>query len=684
MIKITKLTLKNFLSVGAVTLALNLDQHGLTLVLGSNTDSNGGLTRNGAGKTTILQAISYALYGTPISKIKADNLINNINQKGMLVTIEFERDGKTYRVERGRKPNILKFFVNSEEIEQDPEDISQGENRHTQEMINQAVGMSNTMFKHIVALNTYTDPFLRMKAGDQREVIEELLGVTQISLRAETLKKLSTQTKEGIRDQDSTIRAVKEANQRIQTAIDNATRMSSDWEAKHAQRIGTLLEEIAAMESIDYDAEITAFDAVDAWLEEERVVRTGLDEALREVQHFKRELSVVLEGIARAEQDYKGANPQITRSEAEVERKRKEIERKQTHVAKQEAAHAKVLADLENPDTKICVCCNQKLEGTEHLEQVLTSLREQESTLSSDVARYHREITELETEIAAIEVEVVSLQTADEQRKADAADRLTELANEQRMKLTLVAEHEAVQSEWAAKKAALGAKPQTIFSSRDEVYKTKSLFDGLARELENEKAQTNPNLSQIDALTATLQPVDTTALDDLNDLFKHQEFLLKLLTSKDSFIRKKIIDQNLAYLNSRLNFYLDKLGLPHEVRFQSDLSVDITLLGRDFDFEQLSRGEMNRVIMATSWSFRDVWESLNDSFNLLFVDEMLDQGTDGHGVEAALTILKSMARDRSKNVFLISHRDDLTARIDRTLLVRKENGFTRFEEDTLV
>ena len=684
MIKITKLTLKNFLSVGAVTLALNLDQHGLTLVLGSNTDSNGGLTRNGAGKTTILQAISYALYGTPISKIKADNLINNINQKGMLVTIEFERDGKTYRIERGRKPNILKFFVNSEEIEQDPEDISQGENRHTQEMINQAVGMSNTMFKHIVALNTYTDPFLRMKTGDQREVIEELLGVTQISLRAETLKKLSTQTKEGIRDQDSTIRAVKEANQRIQTAIDNATRMSADWEAKHAQRIGTLLEEIAAMESIDYDAEITAFDAVDAWLEEERVVRTGLDEAIREVQHFKRELSVVLEGIARAEQDYKGANPQITRSETEVERKRKEIERKQTHVAKQEAAHAKVLADLENPDTKICVCCNQKLEGTEHLEQVLTSLREQESTLSSDVARYHREIAELETEIAAIEVEVVSLQTADEQRKADAADRLTELANEQRTKLTLVAEHEAVQSEWTAKKAALGAKPQTIFTSRDEVYKTKSLFDGLARELENEKAQTNPNLSQIDALTATLQPVDTTALDELNDLFKHQEFLLKLLTSKDSFIRKKIIDQNLAYLNSRLNFYLDKLGLPHEVRFQSDLSVDITLLGRDFDFEQLSRGEMNRVIMATSWSFRDVWESLNDSFNLLFVDEMLDQGTDGHGVEAALTILKSMARDRSKNVFLISHRDDLTARIDRTLLVRKENGFTRFEEDTLV
>ncbi len=79
-----------------------------------------------------------------------------------------------------------------------------------------------------------------------------------------------------------------------------------------------------------------------------------------------------------------------------------------------------------------------------------------------------------------------------------------------------------------------------------------------------------------------------------------------------------------------------------------------------------------------------MWESLNESFNLMFVDEMLDQGTDAQGVEAALSILKGMARDRGKNIFLISHRDDLTARIDRTLLVRKENGFTRFEEDALV
>lgn len=227
----------------------------------------------------------------------------------------------------------------------------------------------------------------------------------------------------------------------------------------------------------------------------------------------------------------------------------------------------------------------------------------------------------------------------------------------------------------------LGECPVSIFSTRDEVYKAKQSFDAIVRELELEIEKKNPYEEQIATLLSTITEINYERLNEFDNLLKHQEVLLKLLTSKDSFIRKKIIDQNLAYLNSRMNHYLDKLGLPHEVKFMSDLSVEITLLGRDFDFEQLSRGEMNRVIMATSWSFRDVWESLNESFNLMFIDELLDNGLDGQGVEAALAVLKGMVRDRGKNVFLISHREELVGRIDQILLVRKENGFTRFEED---
>jgi ABC-type multidrug transport system ATPase subunit len=162
---------------------------------------------------------------------------------------------------------------------------------------------------------------------------------------------------------------------------------------------------------------------------------------------------------------------------------------------------------------------------------------------------------------------------------------------------------------------------------------------------------------------------------------EHQEFLLKLLTNKDSFIRKKIIDQNLAYLNNRLTYYLDKVGLPHTVSFQNDLSVEITLLGQDLDFDNLSRGERNRLILGLSWSFRDVWESLYQNVNLLFIDELIDSGMDANGVENSLGILKKMSRERSKNIYLISHRDELIGRVNNVLKVIKENGFTSYSTD---
>jgi len=157
--------------------------------------------------------------------------------------------------------------------------------------------------------------------------------------------------------------------------------------------------------------------------------------------------------------------------------------------------------------------------------------------------------------------------------------------------------------------------------------------------------------------------------------------LLKLLTNKDSFIRKKIIDQNLAYLNNRLTYYLDKLGLPHQVVFLNDLAVEITQLGQDLDFDNLSRGERNRLILGLSFAFRDVWESLYQSINLLFIDELIDSGMDTAGVENSIGVLKKMTRERSKNIFLISHKDELVGRVNNVLRVVKENGFTSYATD---
>jgi DNA repair exonuclease SbcCD ATPase subunit len=140
------------------------------------------------------------MYGQALSNIRKDNLVNKTNAKGMLVSLDFAVNGKTYRIERGRKPNVLRFYVDSEE--QTATDDAQGDSRETQDAIENTLGLSHDMFKHILALNTYTEPFLSLKATDQRTIIEQLLGITMLSERADRIKEHNRQTKENIQQEE--------------------------------------------------------------------------------------------------------------------------------------------------------------------------------------------------------------------------------------------------------------------------------------------------------------------------------------------------------------------------------------------------------------------------------------------------------------------------------------------------
>ena len=241
MLKIKSVSLKNFLSVGAVTQAVDLDRNGLTLVLGDNLDLGGNGSRNGVGKSTILQAISYGLYGEALTNIKRDNLVNKINGKNMAVSIEFELNGHTHKIERGRKPQFFRWMVDDEsKVGEEATDEAQGDARDSQKDIVKLIGMSHTLFKHIVALNTYTEPFLAMGAAKQREIIEELLGITLLSQKAENLKELIKNTKTDIDQEEFRIRTVKTANEKIAKTIEDLQNKINSWDHKHLGEIATL------------------------------------------------------------------------------------------------------------------------------------------------------------------------------------------------------------------------------------------------------------------------------------------------------------------------------------------------------------------------------------------------------------------------------------------------------------
>jgi DNA repair exonuclease SbcCD ATPase subunit len=577
MIKLKTITLKNFLSIGAVSQAVNFDQKDVTLILGENLDSGVEASRNGSGKTTLLQGISYALFGNPINDIRKDNLVNRTNNKNMLVTLEFNVNGIDYKIERGRKPNLLRFYVNN--VQQKEEDSAQGENKETQQAIERVLNMSSDMFRHIIALNTYSQPFLSLKNNEQREIIEQLLGITVLSEKADKIKELIRNTKDQIQQEEFAIKATEDANKRIKETIDSLKKKQKLWQTKHDDDLEKLAVQYDKLSHVDIDSELQKHKDLVIYNEQFRL-KTAYD------------------------------------NKVEVLRK---------DITKENKNYQKLETEVDSIKNHKCYACGQEFHDEQH-----TKMLENKVNL------------------------------------------LTESKN-------LLDDYKFQLDELIANPISVIDKPVTHYDTEAEAVKHSSEVNNIIKKIEEKAEEVNPYTEQISELeNKAIQPISFDKINVFTRKLEHEKFLLDLLVSKDSFIRKKIIDQNLSYLNSRLTYYLDKIGLPHQVVFKNDLQVEITELGRDMDFFNLSRGEMNRVILSLSWAFRDVWESLYSPINVMFIDELLDSGLDGVGVENSVAILKDMARRRKKSIWLVSHREELTSRVPNVLKVIKEGGFTSY------
>ena len=571
------------MSVGNNLQAVTFDTDSLTLVLGHNLDLGGDGSRNGTGKTTIINALSYALYGEALTNIRKDNLINKTNGKGMITTVDFEIKGTEYRIERGRRPNVLKFYIDGNES---ADNEQQGDMRETQKDIERVIGFPHNMFKHLIALNTYTEPFLSMKTNDQRDMIEQLLGITEISSKAEVLKELLKSTKDSIKDEESRIQAVQNANKRIESSIKDIESRSKAWGRLKGDKVNGLQTSLDTLEHTDIKAELDCH---------RKIVEINAKQA--KLTALKTDLTTRTTSMNRSDSKLSTLEGNLTKA-------------------------------LEG----VCPTCEQ---GTAHLsthEKYTDELREE----IKEEQRYNVELVDKIREITST---------------------IKTLGN-------------------------IPETPITFYNKMEDALQHKHNVETLQAQIEEKIKEENPYVEQVDQLrTSGIEEVSYESINDFTSLKEHQEFLHKLLTSKDSFIRKKIIDQNLQYLNYRLNYYLEKLGLPHDVKFNSDLTVDITEYGRDLDFDNLSRGERNRLILGMSWAFRDIYESLNQPMNLMCIDELVDSGMDTTGVENALAVLKKMGRESNKNVFLISHKEELQGRVNNVLYVVKEGGFTSYSND---
>jgi DNA repair exonuclease SbcCD ATPase subunit len=571
-------------------------------------------------------------------------------------------------------------------VQQKDEDSAQGENKETQAAIEKVLHMSGDMFKHIVALNTYSDPFLALKANEQREIIEQLLGITLLSEKAEVIKTLLKDTKDEIQQEEFKVKAIEEANKRVKEQIESLKRRQGLWQKKHESDLNYLVAQYDELAKIDIEAELLAHKDLVIWNQKKKQQETYDALIARQTawqQKQDKDIADLVNSAAKLDCIDIVAEITAHRELAEyntqtmaLDARDKELARLTKDIDKEDKLIKKLLAEVTTLKDHQCYACGQEF----HDEQHTKVLADKEKMLE-DAQAHATTLLNQWNEQRQIQIFVSEVKPKTHYKtEAEAIRHGSDLENIRTKILEKEAETDPYSDQLKGLEIVkLGPQPKTHYDTETKAIEHRSTVNNLLDAIAKKGDETDPYSEQITEMEASaLQEIDFTRINTLTKTMEHQKFLLDILTSKDSFVRKKIIDQNLSYLNGRLTHYLDAIGLPHQVVFKNDLQVEITELGRELDFDNLSRGERNRLILGLSFAFRDVWESLYTPINTLFIDELIDSGLDTMGVENSIAILKDMSRKRKKSIWLVSHREELAGRVPNVLKVVKENGFTSY------
>lgn len=702
--------MRNFFSFGNAPQIVELDSTDISLVLGQNNDAviEGGDStgrRNGVGKSAIIQGLVFGLYGRSIGNdIKIPNLVNKTNTKNCEVVVEFEKDGVQYLVERGRSPTYFNFITlgNNDEVL----DESRGEKKDTQEDLNEILGISQLLFEHIVVLNANVEPFLSLSATKQREMIEELLGITQLTEKAELLKDMNKESRRLADQEKFRNETISSSNVRIEKSIESLQQQANKFETDKAFRIDNLESELELYKDLDFSSLYTS-----AALKEEAIaynlkyselenrvndLAARYDSYDRELKHNNMLLDTQIERLKLIDIDEELKNHEelevwkqleaiLKENNNQKKFKEQKLQSLKTNLSSFKASLTSENLKLSAIASSKCPMCKSELEH-EHSNDIRNQIQQTIDDISSKILSTEYDISILVQEIDEIEIfdmppkTVTVYSTLTEAQMHD--HKLQELVKQSESVKINIFEAELMKSYDELNSFELKEVPDTL--NKTEVRELEMNFNSLKQQLERESSTVNTYINQINTLkNDSLITIDYNEYNELDKLANHQDFLVKLLLNKDSYVRKRIIEQNISYLNTRLQYYIDMCGSEHTVKFMNDLSVEIMKNDQLYDFKQLSRGERTRVNIALSVAFRDTYESLYQSINVIAVDEMIDVGLDSSGVTRVWNIFQDMSAVRGKNVYVISHREELLSKTEHILKIVKEDGFSTIEYATL-
>jgi DNA repair exonuclease SbcCD ATPase subunit len=293
MLKFQKIRYKNFLSSGNYWTEIELDKHESTLIIG----------KNGAGKSTFLDALTFSLFNKPFRKINKNQLINSMNEKDCLVEVEFSIDTTFWKVVRGIKPSIFKIYKDNKVLDQEASSIDQ------QKWLEQSILKLNyKSFIQIVVLGaTNFVPFMQLSSQNRREVVEDLLDIKlfsamndiaknnikllrdevkeiqykkqnisdKIEMQSKFISELEKRAEEDINEKEEKINLV-ESNVKKLISVNDKINLKVKEKAKESEKISSSQEKLKKLDSIKYKLQqkISSIDEEKTFFEKNLVCPT--------------------------------------------------------------------------------------------------------------------------------------------------------------------------------------------------------------------------------------------------------------------------------------------------------------------------------------------------------------------------------------------------------------------------
>ena len=736
MLNFISLSLKNFLSYGNNVTNVKLDRPGTTLIVGEDLDNTAnGHGANGVGKTVIINALIYGLYDKTISDISKDNLINNINKKNMEVTVTFTKENifyKVIRVRKGKHGNSVQLLKSLTEDFKTFEDITPDSVSNTNSLIENIIGIPHELFVRIVVFSATHTPFLDLpvrhaSAPSQTAIIEELFELTDLQKKSDVLKTYIKENEQNATILTSQIETYEREHERHQAQIKSSQQRVDNWEETHKRNIEDTENKLSELSSIDFDAEQKIIDdrtalesTIQTLTSEKKQVKKSLDGYHDQIQTTARHIETWNADKKKSINDIetklgKLANVDVQR-EQELHIKAKQyrdeltelattirpLEDKRASVAKKIKEINKELDHLEN---KTCPYCLQTFKNTEdkiqHCEEQLKEFDKTVLEVDNDLElllvkkdMLERRYKEANNQITVKNLdelldikgqsETLTLKLASLKEEVNPfVDAYIQLEDKLNPEIDeAVVKIKEIEQQLIENDEKLDALPAPLFRAESDLHKVKNQCATLQQKVEDLRSEVNPFVDPHNELLAVkLDKIDYDKLNTVTRKIEHQKFLLKLLTKKDSFVRKNLLNKNIPFLNTRLQYYLSLLGLPHKVEFTHELTARITQFNHELSFGNLSNGQKARVNIALAFAFRDVLEKLHLKINVCMLDEVLDVGLDTIGVQAAARMLKRKARDEKLSLYIVSHRDEVNTAFDNLLTIQMHNGFSSVKEN---